>query len=163
MYMENNIQNKEHCCQRCMDRFMLLYYVLTFHHSLQYPRGLVVLTLLPKRMLTVLFCNIKGKFESVFELGQQLIVFKEATQKDLRLRPSLDQRNFAGKMKETKMEERETRNVFGTKENIEPFPLEYCSVFTISQETIPPLQPLFCFSFAEAQGSCASNSLDVED
>ncbi|CAO2188389.1 unnamed protein product [Urochloa humidicola] len=66
-------------------------------------------------------------------------------------------------MKETETEERKTRKAFGTKENSQPFPLEYCSVFTISQESKTPLRPLVFSSFAEARASCAINSEDMED
>ena len=48
------------------------------------------------------------------------------------LRLCLDHRIFVGKVEETKTEERKMRGTFGTKENSNSFPPEYCTIFKLS-------------------------------
>jgi hypothetical protein len=76
------------------------------------------------------------------------------------LRACLEQMFFAGKMKETKTEERKMRRSFGTKETSGTFVPEACSNNTVSQEKKHPLSPPVSFFFALARGKSNEN---IED
>ena len=70
------------------------------------------------------------------------------------LRLCLDQRIFVGKAEE-KTEERKMRGTFGTKENSNSFPPEYCTILKLSHEKKHLSRPLVFSSCVEVQGSYA--------
>ena len=67
----------------------------------------------------------------------------------------LNQRIFLGKVEETKTEKRKMRGTFGTKENSNSFPPEYCTILKLSHEKKHLSRPLVFSSCVEVQGSCA--------